>query len=115
VAFESSVPYRAGSEGDASFRSPAAVRARSGALIAFAQARASAAADSDDIDVVRKHSTDDCRTWRPLRVVAVSGLPAAYSDLVRIDAASVGLRYETGDFSAYSTITFRRIPVEEPA
>lgn len=44
----------------------------------------------------------------------VSGLPAGYSDLVRLDRDSVGLRYETGDFSAYSTITFRRIPVEEP-
>lgn len=44
----------------------------------------------------------------------VTGLPAAYSDLVRLDRDSVGLLYETGDFSAYSTITFRRIPVEEP-
>ncbi|MCQ8195249.1 glycoside hydrolase, partial [Streptomyces sp. RCU064] len=41
------------------------------------------------------------------------GLPAAYSDLVRLDDATVGLLYETGDFSAYSTITFRRIPTEE--
>ncbi|MBO1333225.1 exo-alpha-sialidase [Streptomyces sp. VRA16 Mangrove soil] len=41
----------------------------------------------------------------------VDGLPAAYSDLVRIDDDTVGLLYETGDFSAYETITFRRIPV----
>ncbi|GHG80366.1 hypothetical protein GCM10010513_58440 [Streptomyces glebosus] len=44
----------------------------------------------------------------------VTGLPAACSDLVRLDRDSVGLLYETGDFSACSTITFRRIPVEEP-
>ncbi|MGP3979532.1 sialidase family protein [Streptomyces sp. KR80] len=50
-------------------------------------------------------------TWQPVHTV--DGLPAAYSDLVRIDGTGVGLLYETGDFSAYSTITFRRIPVEE--
>ncbi|MFK8846304.1 exo-alpha-sialidase [Streptomyces sp. Ac-502] len=56
-------------------------------------------------------SRDRGLTWHPAHTV--DGLPAAYSDLVRIDAATVGLLYETGDFSAYSTITFRRIPVEE--
>ncbi|GCD46291.1 sialidase family protein [Streptomyces paromomycinus] len=58
-------------------------------------------------------SRDRGLTWHPAHTV--DGLPAAYSDLVRIDAATVGLLYETGDFSAYSTITFRRIPVEELA
>ncbi|WP_346173827.1 sialidase family protein [Streptomyces cuspidosporus] len=58
-------------------------------------------------------SRDGGVTWRPAHTV--DGLPAAYSDLVRIDDATVGLLYETGDFSAYSTITFRRIPVEELA
>ncbi|WFB09861.1 glycoside hydrolase [Streptomyces sp. LX-29] len=56
-------------------------------------------------------SDDGGVTWRP--AYTVDGLPAAYSDLVRIDDETVGLLYETGDFSAYSTITFRRIPVEE--
>lgn len=41
----------------------------------------------------------------------VDGLPAAYFDLVRVDAATVALLYETGDFGPYETITFRRIPV----
>ncbi|GGZ10680.1 sialidase family protein [Streptomyces poonensis] len=54
-------------------------------------------------------STDHGTTWRPVHTV--DGLPAAYSDLVRVDDATVGLLYETGDFSAYETITFRRIPV----
>ncbi|TJZ55494.1 exo-alpha-sialidase [Streptomyces piniterrae] len=57
-------------------------------------------------------SRDGGLTWRTAHTV--SGLPAAYSDLVRLDRTHVGLLYETGDFSAYSTITFRRIPVEEP-
>ncbi|MGP8302259.1 sialidase family protein [Streptomyces inhibens] len=289
MAYESSVPYRAGTEGYTSFRIPAVVRARSGAVLAFAEGRVSSAADSGDIDLVLKRSMDGGRTWGPLQIVAhngtgtagnpapvvlaggrvlllqvhnaadatedrirrgrvppadgrrvrlqhsdddganwrigyrdsgtdpavapnettaaelpdgsvylnarneaaaawrrvdavstdggehllrpfrpqaglvgpacqgsalhlgdrdallfsgpahpaaralmtlrtsrdagltwhhahtVAGLPAAYSDLVRLDRGSVGLLYETGDFSAYSTITFRRIPVEEPA
>ncbi|OPF73388.1 alpha-sialidase [Streptomyces antioxidans] len=56
-------------------------------------------------------SRDGGVTWRPAHTV--DGLPAAYSDLVRLDDATVGLLYETGDFSAYSTITFRRIPMKE--
>ncbi|MFF7973926.1 exo-alpha-sialidase [Streptomyces sp. NPDC007905] len=54
-------------------------------------------------------SGDGGTTWRT--ALTVDGLPAAYSDLVRIDKDTVGLLYETGDFGAYETITFRRIPV----
>ncbi|MGW1952055.1 sialidase family protein [Streptomyces sp. NPDC001920] len=54
-------------------------------------------------------STDGGTTWRPAHTV--DGLPAAYSDLARIDAETVGLLYETGDFGPYETITFRRVPV----
>ncbi|MCQ4210247.1 sialidase family protein [Streptomyces longispororuber] len=56
-----------------------------------------------------RRSLDGGVTWQPAHTV--DGLPAAYSDLVRVDPATVGLLYETGDFSAYETITFRRIPV----
>lgn len=56
-------------------------------------------------------STDAGITWRDVRTV--DGLPAAYSDLVRIDADTVGLLYETGDFSAYSTLSFLRIPLSD--
>ncbi|NEB05124.1 sialidase family protein [Streptomyces sp. SID13726] len=54
-------------------------------------------------------SADGGRTWRP--VYTADGLPAAYSDLVRIDDSTVGLLYETGDFGAYERIAFRRVPV----
>ncbi|MGW0802280.1 sialidase family protein [Nonomuraea sp. NPDC002799] len=50
-------------------------------------------------------------TWRT--AYTVSGLPAAYSDLVRLDADTVGLLYETGDFGPYESIAFRRVPVAE--
>ncbi|WP_030932300.1 sialidase family protein [Streptomyces sp. NRRL S-646] len=54
-------------------------------------------------------STDNGTTWRP--VYTMDGLPAAYSDLVRIDASTVGILYETGDFGAYERIVLRRLPV----
>ncbi|MFG2497399.1 exo-alpha-sialidase [Streptomyces sp. NPDC048441] len=56
-----------------------------------------------------RRSRDGGTTWQD--AYTVDGLPAAYSDLVRVDDATVGLLHETGDFSAYETITFRRIPV----
>ncbi|QOV38761.1 exo-alpha-sialidase [Streptomyces ferrugineus] len=56
-------------------------------------------------------STDGGVTWRSAHTA--DGLPAAYSDLVRIDADTVGLLYETGDFGPYETLTFRRVPVTE--
>ncbi|WP_031171185.1 sialidase family protein [Streptomyces durhamensis] len=55
-------------------------------------------------------SADGGATWRTAHTV--DGLPAAYSDLVRVDRDTVGLLYETGDFGAYETITFRRVPVD---
>ncbi|QEU94756.1 sialidase family protein [Streptomyces kanamyceticus] len=56
-----------------------------------------------------RRSHDGGTTWETAHTV--DGLPAAYSDLVRLDDDTIGLLYETGDFSAYETITFRRIPV----
>jgi sialidase-1 len=53
-------------------------------------------------------STDAGATWRS--AVALSGLPAAYSDLIQVDANTVGVLYETGNFGANETITFRRLP-----
>ncbi|GAA5047664.1 sialidase-1 [Thermocatellispora tengchongensis] len=56
-------------------------------------------------------SLDAGVTWRAAHTV--SGLPAAYSDLVPVDAETVGLLFETGEFGPYETIAFRRIPVAE--
>ncbi|MCK2213876.1 glycoside hydrolase [Actinomadura sp. ATCC 31491] len=58
-------------------------------------------------------SHDHGVTWRVAHTV--SGLPAAYSDLVRLDADTVGLLFETGDFGPYESIAFRRIPLAELA
>ncbi|MEW1656518.1 sialidase family protein [Streptomyces sp. NPDC093707] len=77
MAYASSVPYRAGTEGYASFRIPAVVRARSGAVLAFAEGRVDSAADAGRIDLVLKRSTDGGRTWGPLRRVARNGTGTA--------------------------------------
>jgi sialidase-1 len=52
-------------------------------------------------------STDGGVTWGQPR--HVTGLPAAYSDLVQLGGTTVGLLYETGDFGANERIEFRRI------
>lgn len=70
---ETSVPFRAGQEGYASFRIPAVVAARSGTLLAFCEGRADGAGDAGHIDIVLKRSTDGGRTWGPLQVAAENG------------------------------------------
>ncbi|WP_204077685.1 sialidase family protein [Planotetraspora phitsanulokensis] len=55
-------------------------------------------------------SEDDGRTWTIGH--QVSGLPAAYSDMVLMDGA-VGVLYETGDFGPNETITFTSVPIAE--
>lgn len=70
---ETSVPFRAGREGYASFRIPAAVTTRSGVLLAFCEGRVGSREDYGNIDVVLKRSTDGGRTWDPLQVVAANG------------------------------------------
>ncbi len=77
MAYESSVPYRAGTEGYTSFRIPAVVRARSGILLAFAEGRVASAADWGDIDLVLKRSRDGGRSWGPLQVVSRNGAGTA--------------------------------------
>jgi sialidase-1 len=56
-------------------------------------------------------STDQGVTWRS--ALALSGVPAAYSDLVQVDAKTIGVLYETGNAGPYETITFRRVPLRD--
>ncbi|MFC9237631.1 hypothetical protein ACFTZK_14420 [Streptomyces decoyicus] len=91
MAYEGSVPYRAGTEENAG-PGPAQPAAR--APISPRTGRDSGPA--------------------PRNAPAPSMLPAACSGLLRPDRQSAGPLHGTGGFSAYSTITFRRIPVEEP-
>ncbi|MFE6333472.1 exo-alpha-sialidase [Streptomyces sp. NPDC057806] len=45
------------------------------------------------------------------KAVTLSEQRAAYSDLVQVDPATVGVLYETGAKSPYESIEFRRLPV----
>jgi sialidase-1 len=56
-------------------------------------------------------SWDGGVTWTS--ALPISGLPAAYSDLVQLDDKTIGLLYETGDFGANETITYRRIETKQ--
>jgi sialidase-1 len=70
------VLYRGGTNGYGCFRIPAIIKTLDGTLLAFAEARKTATcADRGDIDLVVRRSTNDGRTWGPIRVVT-QGTPA---------------------------------------
>lgn len=70
------VLYRGGTNGYGCFRIPAIIKTLNGTLLAFAEARKTATcADRGDIDLVVRRSTNDGRTWGPIRVVT-QGTPA---------------------------------------
>ncbi len=71
--YEVSVPFRAGTDGYASYRIPALVIMDRGTVLAFAEGRVASSADWGDIDLVLRRSTDGGRTWGPLQVVSRNG------------------------------------------
>lgn len=91
MAYEGSVPYRAGTEEHAG-PGPAQPAARA------------------PISLRTGHDSGPA----PRNAPAPARLPAACPGLVRLGRGSVGPLHGTGGFSTHSTITFRRIPVEEP-
>lgn len=84
VAGSHQVLYRGGTNGYGCFRIPVLSRTASGALLAFAEARVSATcADRGDIDLVVRRSTNDGRTWGPIRVVAQGKPDDPYAPFTR--------------------------------
>ncbi|MDX6236077.1 MAG: sialidase, partial [Kribbellaceae bacterium] len=82
-----------GGAGYGCYRIPAIVRTKAGTLLAFAEARRTWCADSQEIDLVMRRSVDDGRTWSPQKVVlsgtdsdpnavATRGNPTPIVDLV---------------------------------
>lgn len=61
--------FTSGTEGYHTFRIPAAVVTLKGTVLAFAEGRRAGAADSGDIDIVLRRSTDGGRTWLPMQTV----------------------------------------------
>jgi hypothetical protein len=65
--------FKSGTEGYHTYRIPAIVQATNGTLLAFAEGRRKSAADTGEIDVVLKRSTDNGGTWGALQVVGDGG------------------------------------------
>jgi sialidase-1 len=77
MPYETSVPFSAGSDGYASFRIPACVRAPDGSLLAFAEGRVDSSQDTGHIEIVSRRSDDGGRNWGELHVVASYGTGTA--------------------------------------
>ncbi len=61
--------FQSGDGGYKCFRIPAIVKAKSGKLLAFAEARKNSCSDTDDIDLVLRVSNDMGKSWSPIIVV----------------------------------------------
>ncbi len=72
--------FQAGTGGYGCYRIPALVRTKDGSLLAFAEGRKTqSCGDRGDSDIVVRRSTNDGRTWGPVKVVAAGGTaPGAY-------------------------------------
>ena len=71
--------FVAGDGGYHTFRIPAVIMTADGTLLAFAEGRKAAAADSGDIDLVLKRSRDGGSTWSALEVIGDNG-PDSFSN-----------------------------------
>jgi sialidase-1 len=81
AAVTQTVLFDKGFAGYGCYRIPAIVRTKAGTLLAFAEARRTWCADSQEIDLVVRRSTDDGRTWSAQKTVlsGVDGDPDAVS------------------------------------
>lgn len=96
--------FESGKEGYKSFRIPAIITAPNGHLLAFAEGRVNGSGDFGHINIVMKESSDQGRTWSPVKVVAESGKlqagnPAPVVDLMdpRYPKGRILLFYNTGN------------------
>ena len=103
TALRETLVFANGQEGYRCYRIPAIVAAPDGTLLAFAEGRKDNCGDFGNVDIVLKTSTDNGRTWSPLRVVAdfgtnQAGNPAPVFDLLDPDfpKGRLLLSYNTG-------------------
>jgi sialidase-1 len=72
-SFGETVPFVSGLEGYNTYRIPAVVRTTHGTLLAFCEGRKTSSADSGDIDIVLKRSTNNGASWLPMTLVQEEG------------------------------------------
>lgn len=96
--------FKSGTEGYSSYRIPAIVKDKSGRLLAFSEGRVDHAGDYGNVDIVYKISSDNGRTWGPLKVAAdydklQAGNAAPVVDLLdkRYPKGRIFLFYNTGN------------------
>lgn len=83
-----SVPYTANTGGYTAYRIPVLVNAPDGSLLALAEGRKNSSADSGEIDIVSRRSTDGGTSWGPLSVVTSHGADTAGNPAIVTDPAS---------------------------
>src|SRR3546814_2488376 len=82
------VLFAAGLDGYGAYRISVRVPAPDGSLLAIAEGRKTSSADSGEIDIVSRRSTDGGATWGPLALVTSHGTDTAGNPVVVIDPAS---------------------------
>lgn len=65
--------FTAGQEGYHTFRIPALIATKAGALLAICEGRKTGRGDHGDLDLVLKRSTDNGQTWSPLEMIYEEG------------------------------------------
>ncbi|MEA5005372.1 MAG: sialidase family protein [Rikenellaceae bacterium] len=66
---ENSIPFYKGYMGYSYYRIPAIIRAPDNSLLAFCEARKNSRADSGDIDLVMRRSTDSGKSWEEMKII----------------------------------------------
>lgn len=96
--------FESGKEGYKSFRIPAIISLKNGDLVAFAEGRVTGASDFGHVNIVMKKSTDQGKTWGPLKVVATNenlqagnAAPVLDKSDPRYPKGRLFLFYNTGD------------------
>jgi sialidase-1 len=65
--------FRSGEDGYHTYRIPALITTKKGALLAFCEGRRNSSSDTGDIDLLLKRSSDNGKTWSKTQVIADFG------------------------------------------
>ncbi|MGC4939449.1 exo-alpha-sialidase [Kribbella sp. DT2] len=103
TAITQTVLFDKGGAGYGCYRIPAIVRTKAGTLLAFAEARRTYCADSQEIDLVMRRSTDDGRTWSAQKIV-LSGTDTDPNAVATRGNPTPIVDYETGRIVLLTTM-----------